>query len=121
MSDIKESDILTAEQFTPINENAVVKRTKKDTQFKPGNPGKPKGTRNKLSNKFIEALYEKFEEKKDIIMQELYKDPVEYCKILAKLVPKQIEIGEMNQFSDMSDEDVKKYITSAQKELKVIS
>lgn len=67
---------------------------KEDTQFKPGNPGRPKGSRNKLSEAFIRVLADDFEaygmEAIETIRRE---QPAAYGKIIASLLPKLQEIG----------------------------
>lgn len=71
---------------------------KEDTQFKPGqsgNPaGRPKGSRNKLSDLFIETLAADFEEHGVDVVQELRKvQPAQYCNVIAKLMPKLLELS----------------------------
>jgi hypothetical protein len=70
---------------------------KQDTRFKPGqsgNPaGRPKGARNKVSEKLLEALALDFETHgKEVIETVRAEKPHEYLKIVASLVPKQMEI-----------------------------
>lgn len=112
-------------------EEFVIKKSKKGSANqlkglqKAGTPshnpsGKPKGTRNYLSKRFIEELSQEFETNYDIILAELRKNPVKFCEIVSRLVPQQVEIGEINQFSDMSDAELQKYIKSTQAELKEI-
>ncbi len=75
-----------------------------DTQFKagnPGGPGRPKGSRDKLSFAFIEALNETFEEltKEDKpagieCLRELRdKQPAQYANVIGKLMPKLMELS----------------------------
>lgn len=58
-----------------------------------GNPaGRPKGARNKLGEKFVEALLEDFESNgKEVIQSVRAERPHEYLKVIASLSPKQIE------------------------------
>jgi hypothetical protein len=70
---------------------------KQDTRFRPGqsgNPaGRPKGTRNKVSEKLLEALALDFDAHgKEVIETVRAERPHEYLKIVASLVPKQMEI-----------------------------
>jgi hypothetical protein len=61
------------------------------TQFKPGEGGRPKGTRDKLSRRFIEALAKDFDEHGEEVIQFVReRDPVSYMKVVASLVPKEI-------------------------------
>ena len=61
--------------------------------LKPG-PGRPKGSRNKLSNDFLNALYEDFKEfgAEAICLVREEKTDV-YLNIIAKVLPKDIQIS----------------------------
>lgn len=66
--------------------------------FKPGqsgNPaGKPKGARHKLSNDFVKVLAEDFAKHgQAAIVTVREEDPGKYLDIIAKLVPKDIEVN----------------------------
>ena len=69
----------------------------KENQFKPGNPGgpgRPKGSRDKLSFDFIEGLSKTFEEEGIESLRELMKkQPAQYHNIIAKLMPKIMELS----------------------------
>lgn len=65
-----------------------------DTYFKKGNPGRPKGARNKLSTNFLEELSSHFEQNGTKAIQALYeKDVAQYCNVIAKLMPKLLEMS----------------------------
>ena len=69
---------------------------KQDTRFKPGqsgNPtGRPRGARNKVSEGLLEALAKHFEANGDAAIETVFKErPHDYLKIIASLVPKQME------------------------------
>src|SRR5262245_5247998 len=75
---------------------------KQDTRFKPGqsgNPaGRPKGARNKVTENLLEALASDFEAHgKEVIEKVRAERPHEYLKIVASLVPKQMEIDNIAQ------------------------
>ena len=67
-----------------------------------GNPaGRPKGSRNKLSEAFISALHDSFEQHGDAaILEVLENSPAEYLRIVGSIVPKQfgLEEGTQNAF-----------------------
>jgi len=71
-----------------------------------GNPaGRPKGARNKVSEKLLEALAEDFDTHgKDVIEKVRAERPHDYLKIVASLVPKQMEhMGETKTEHVISD------------------
>jgi hypothetical protein len=75
---------------------------KQDTRFKPGhsgNPaGRPKGARNKVSEKLLEALAVDFDTHGAEVIEKVRADkPHEYLRIVASLVPKQMEIDSTAQ------------------------
>src|SRR5262245_54183970 len=70
---------------------------KQDTRFKPGqsgNPaGRPKGARNKVTENLLEAIASDFEAYgREVIEKVRAERPHEYLKIVASLVPKQMEV-----------------------------
>ena len=66
-----------------------------DTQFKRGNPGRPKGSRNKLSEDFFKALHNDFQAHgKATIEAARESDPVAYVRMIASLLPKDVRINE---------------------------
>ena len=73
-------------------------------QFKPGNPGRPKGSRNKLGEAFIEKLLEDFEaEGPAAIVRCRTEKPDAYLKVIASILPKELKIS--NE-SDLTDEQL---------------
>jgi hypothetical protein len=79
---------------------------KTDHLFKPGMPspnpaGRPKGSRNKLSENFISALQSSFDRSGEAAIEAvLTESPGEYLRIIASIVPKQfgLEEGTQNAF-----------------------
>ena len=68
-----------------------------NTQFKPGSnggPGRPTGSRNKLSEAFLKALCDDFEEHGTETIQKLIEDdPDKYCNVIARLMPNLLELS----------------------------
>lgn len=66
----------------------------KDTQFKPGNPGgpgRPLGSKNRLSEYFLFELADHFERYgKEAIVRVFEDRPGEYLRIIASLIPKEL-------------------------------
>ncbi len=66
-----------------------------DTQFKKGHkgPGRPKGSKNKITKAFLKALTEDFAEHGvEVIKLLREKDPGLYLRIVAQLIPKDIDV-----------------------------
>jgi hypothetical protein len=61
-----------------------------------GNPaGKPLGARHKLATSFLEACHKSFlEHGPDTLERLRIEDPASYVKVMASLVPKEIEMGD---------------------------
>lgn len=68
-----------------------------DTQFKPGNPGgpgRPKGSRSKLSEAYLKALADDFEANGVETIEKLREDrPDIYVGAIGKLMPKLLELS----------------------------
>ena len=66
----------------------------KETQFKvgnPGGPGRPLGSRNKLSEYFLHELADHFERYGREAIERVFEDrPGEYLRIIATLIPKEL-------------------------------
>lgn len=65
-----------------------------DTRFKPGNPGggRPKGSRNKLSEQFLADMLATWERYGAAALERVAtEEPVAFIRIAAKLLPREIE------------------------------
>src|SRR5579863_10739165 len=61
-------------------------------RFGPGNPGKPRGSRNRTASRVVKAIFADFETNQDQFLKELrsYARP-EYMRTILKLLPQQVE------------------------------
>lgn len=69
-------------------------------QFKPGNPGRPKGSRNKLAQKYTDDLLEVWQEKGIEAIKALA--PVDLVRAVGATLPKEqnIRIGDLDELTD---------------------
>jgi hypothetical protein len=68
-----------------------------------GNGGRPRGARNKLGEAFVEALYEQWHTHGRAALERVIEeDPVAFLKLVAGLVPRQVEVTNrlLEQLSD---------------------
>jgi hypothetical protein len=79
--------------------------------FEPGNPigkigGRPKGARNKLARKFLEDCYADWQEHGVAAIKVMrMEDPAGYCKMMASLVPRELELTS-TVLTELSDDDL---------------
>jgi hypothetical protein len=83
-----------------------------------GNPaGRPKGARNKLADDFVRELQADFQANgKAAIETVRIERPHEYLKVVASILPKQVEIKEGN-FDGFSDEQLAALVYAARSAL----
>lgn len=88
----------------------------KDGRFITGNtasPGRPRGSRVKLSEAFLAALCEDFcAHGADTIQRVRIEKPDAYLKVIASIVPKQIEVT-VDPFDGMSDDELEALVAAA--------
>jgi hypothetical protein len=59
--------------------------------FAPGNPGRPKGARHKLSEMFVKTVLKDFEEfGAPAVVLARMEDPLGYMRVVASLLPKEL-------------------------------
>lgn len=65
-----------------------------DGTFKPGSGGRPKGSRNKLSEAFLRVLADDFHDNGVEVIERLrMESPAQYANVIAKLMPKMMELS----------------------------
>jgi hypothetical protein len=85
--------------------------------FKPGQGGRVKGARNRLSMAFVEALAKEFDEfGAEAIRVARIERPIEFVKIIASIMPKEFEIVD-NRLAAITDEELNVFIEYAQRQL----
>lgn len=104
----------------PDNESASQHDEK--GRFLSGNnlgPGRPKGSRNKLGEAFVTALHDDFQLHGVAAIEKVRDErPQDYLKVIASLLPKQVEIKE-TAFDGISEEELAALIVAARSALGV--
>lgn len=78
----------------------------KGVPFKPGNPGRPKGARNKLGEEFIKALADDFAAHGVGAIEKVRAEkPDQYLKVIASLMPKDVNLN-INEAEALTDEQI---------------
>src|SRR5262245_25864129 len=93
---------------------AADKTGEKQNRWKPGqsgNPaGRPKGARSKLSESFLKALSEDFDSNGIEVIEKVRNDrPHEYLKIVAAVLPKQMQLEDLTpkrRAEDLTDDEL---------------
>lgn len=86
-------------------------------QFKPGNPGRPKGSRNKLGEAFIAAMHDDFTEHGPaVIAQVRAEKPDQYLKVIASILPQQLNVN-VQPLDELSDDQLRKHAEALLREL----
>ena len=88
--------------------------------FEPGRPktgGRMKGSRNRLSHAFVDALYKEFEEfGSEAIRIARVERPHEFLKVIASIMPKEFEITD-SRLKEISDDELDLLIGIAKRQL----
>ena len=103
--------------LTPPGYKVGYKRPPIEHQFKPGNPGRPKGSRNKLGERFIAAMCADFEEHGASVIERVREeDPAVYLRVVAGLVPAHVLVHEA-RLDELSDEELATYLIAVRQAL----
>src|SRR5262249_43998704 len=91
------------------------------TLFEKGRPktgGRARGVKNRLSHAFLTALAEDFEQNGvEALKIARIEKPVEYIRIVAGLMPRELEIMD-NRLADLSDEELENFIVKLRAQLR---
>ena len=88
----------------------------------PGESGNPRGrllgSRNRLSEKFILALHDDFEEHGSAVIAQVRQErPEIYLKVIASLVPRELHFKSANAFEGMSDDELTSLLVDVRRSL----
>jgi hypothetical protein len=79
-------------------------------QFKPGNPGRPKGARNRLGEQFLAALADDFDVHGKAAIETVRAErPQDYLKVVASILPKELNI-KTDPLEELSDAELDRRI-----------
>src|SRR5262249_15142726 len=73
-----------------------------------GNPkGRPKGSRNKLGEQFIQDVYVKWLDKGDAALTAMVRDdPSGFVRVVAGLLPKELHLKDQSAIKNLTDEQL---------------
>lgn len=81
--------------------------------FQPGNPGRPKGSRNKLAEDFVADLHAKWQEKGIAVIDAVIAEkPADFLKVVANVIPKEVKI-DRSAVEDIPDAELSDYLAIA--------
>jgi hypothetical protein len=90
--------------------DALEQKDPETGRFLPGNSGfggRPKGARSKLGEAFIQALHDDFNENGVAAIQTVREEkPDQYLKVIASLLPKDVNLNLTDNLSEMSDDEL---------------
>jgi hypothetical protein len=91
--------------------NALLSDEKRDEHGRfivpPKSPGRPVGARNKLGEAFIQALHDDFQEHGVAAIETVRSEkPDQYLKVIASLLPKDVNLNLTDNLSELSDDEV---------------
>ena len=88
------------------NEEKTKRKMPAGKRFEPGNPGRPKGSRNKLGEAFISAMHDDFNKHGAAVIARVRDEkPDAYLKVVASILPKELNVN-TNALGDLTDDDI---------------
>lgn len=76
------------------------------TRFQPGNPGRPKGSKNKLTEDFLKDVLAAWETRGATAINDMINEkPGDFVKMVAGLMPKDVNLN-VNDHSEMTDDEL---------------
>lgn len=89
--------------------------------FKPGQPktaGRRKGSRDRIATALLTALADDFEKfGVQAVKIARVEKPVEYLRVIASLLPRELEIFNDNRLAELSDDELDSYVELARQQL----
>ena len=94
-----------------------------ETVFKPGQSGNPAGrkpgSRNKLGEAFIAAMYDDFTEHgADVIEKVRIEKPDQYLKVVASILPQQLNVR-VSEFDELTEDQIDQRINALARALQL--
>ncbi len=91
----------------------IIARDPSTGRFLPGNGGRPKGLRNRLNEIFWWDMVAAWEKRgRAAIEQTITERPAEFLRIVARLMPSQLDVG-LDRYDGISDDDLKQRFLTA--------
>jgi hypothetical protein len=110
---MSENDARDGEVIAPVRRQMPEGR-----RFQPGNPGRPKGSRNKLGEQFIAALCADFEAHGARVIERVREEePAVYLRVIARIVPPALLMQHESAVSELSDEELTGYLAAVREAL----
>ena len=89
-----------------------------ETRFQPGNPGRPKGSRNKLGEAFLADLYADWQKHGvQVLAKVRAKRPADYLKVVASILPRDLHIT-VSEYEELSDDDLMNKIKQMERKVR---
>jgi len=81
--------------------------------------GRPKGSRNKLGEAFIQAMYSDFTEHGETVIETVRTEkPDQYLKVVASILPQQLNVR-VSEFDELTDDQIDQRINALARALQL--